>query len=43
MQSIFEKETRDEVINRINSLTADSKPLWGGNDGSTNGKTLFAL
>ena len=29
MKSIFDKKTRDEVINRINSLTANSKPLWG--------------
>jgi hypothetical protein len=29
MKSIFDKETRDEVIDRISSLTENSKPLWG--------------
>jgi hypothetical protein len=29
MKSIFDKKTRDEVINRITSLTANSQPLWG--------------
>ncbi|HSH66794.1 MAG TPA: DUF1569 domain-containing protein [Bacteroidia bacterium] len=29
MKSIFDRETRDEVINRIQSLNANSKPHWG--------------
>ena len=29
MKSIFESLTREEVINRINLLTNNSKPLWG--------------
>lgn len=29
MKSIFNKETRDEVINRINTLSVDSKSQWG--------------
>lgn len=29
MKNIFEKQITDEVIGRINQLTATSKPLWG--------------
>lgn len=29
MKSIFEAKTREEVINRIDSLTPDSKAVWG--------------
>lgn len=29
MKSIFEKSVRDEIIIRIGSLQADSKPHWG--------------
>ena len=29
MRTIFDKETRDELIARINSLNENSKPLWG--------------
>ena len=29
MKDIFKKEVTDEVINRINSLTPNSKPEWG--------------
>jgi Protein of unknown function (DUF1569) len=29
MKSTFEKPTRDELINRINTLTENSKPQWG--------------
>ena len=29
MKSIFDKNTRDELINRINSLNENSAPQWG--------------
>jgi Protein of unknown function (DUF1569) len=29
MKSIFDKTIRDEVIDRINALTPESKPRWG--------------
>src|ERR1700709_824443 len=29
MKSIFDKATRDEIINRINSLNENSKAQWG--------------
>ena len=29
MKSLFENETINEINTRINSLTEDSKPLWG--------------
>ena len=29
IKNIFDKPVVDEVINRINNLTTDSKPLWG--------------
>ncbi|MBB6110550.1 DUF1569 domain-containing protein [Mucilaginibacter lappiensis] len=29
MKSIFDQETRDELINRVNSLNIDSKAQWG--------------
>ena len=29
MKTIFDKETRDELIVRISSLNENSKPLWG--------------
>lgn len=29
MNSIFDKNTNDDFIKRINLLTQDSKPLWG--------------
>ena len=29
MKSIFDKETRSEVVDRISLLKADSKPQWG--------------
>ena len=29
MKTVFDKTTRDELISRINSLTADSAALWG--------------
>ncbi len=29
MKNIFSKEVTQEVINRITTLTSDSKPLWG--------------
>jgi hypothetical protein len=29
MKSIFNKEIREEIINRINSLTPESKAVWG--------------
>ena len=29
MKSIFDKTTRDELINRINSLNENSTPQWG--------------
>jgi Protein of unknown function (DUF1569) len=29
MKSIFDQQSRNEVIDRINSLTVNSKPLWG--------------
>jgi hypothetical protein len=29
MKSIFEKNTREGIIDRINSLTDSNKPLWG--------------
>ena len=29
MKSIFEKEIRDGLINRINSLTENSQAQWG--------------
>jgi hypothetical protein len=29
MKAIFDKTTRDELISRINSLTANSKAQWG--------------
>ncbi len=29
MKTIFDKETRDDVINRINSLNENSKAQWG--------------
>ena len=29
MKTIFDKTTRDEIIERINSLNEDSKALWG--------------
>lgn len=29
LKSVFQDETRGELINRINSLTPDSKALWG--------------
>jgi hypothetical protein len=29
MKTIFDKTTRDELINRINSLTEGNKALWG--------------
>ena len=29
MKSLFSKNDTDELISRINSLKADSKPLWG--------------
>lgn len=29
MKNIFNKKVSDEVINRINSLTAETKPHWG--------------
>ena len=29
MKNIFEKQVTNEVIGRINQLTATSKPLWG--------------
>jgi hypothetical protein len=29
MKTIFEKSTRDELIDRINMLNENSKPLWG--------------
>ena len=29
MKTIFDKATRDELIARINTLNADSKPQWG--------------
>jgi hypothetical protein len=29
MKSLLDRATRDELINRINSITEDSKPAWG--------------
>ncbi|MCP2043915.1 DUF1569 domain-containing protein [Pontibacter sp. HSC-36F09] len=29
MKSIFDKSTRDEIIARVASITADSSPQWG--------------
>lgn len=29
MKTIFDKSTRDELIQRINSLTEENKPVWG--------------
>ncbi len=29
MKSVFDKETRDELINRINTLNENSKAQWG--------------
>lgn len=29
MKTIFDKSTRDELIERINSLNENSKPIWG--------------
>ncbi|TWO31659.1 DUF1569 domain-containing protein [Seonamhaeicola sediminis] len=29
MKSLFETEAHKEILNRINKLKADSKPLWG--------------
>lgn len=29
IKNIFDKQVVDEVINRINKLTTESKPLWG--------------
>ncbi len=29
MESIFNKESNDSIIYRINKLTPDTKPLWG--------------
>lgn len=29
MKSVFDRETRDELITRINSLNENSKALWG--------------
>ena len=29
MRSIFDQQTRDELISRVNSLNADSKAQWG--------------
>lgn len=29
MKTIFEKSTRDEVLQRINSLNEENKPVWG--------------
>ncbi len=29
MKTIFEKSTRDELINRINSLNENNKAIWG--------------
>lgn len=29
MKSVFEKDTREELLQRINALTPGSKPLWG--------------
>lgn len=29
MKNLFDETARQEIINRINSLTPESKPLWG--------------
>jgi len=29
MKTIFDKSTRDELVQRINSLKEDNKPVWG--------------
>ena len=29
MKTIFDKSTRDELVQRINSLNEDDKPIWG--------------
>jgi len=29
MKTVFEKEIRDELIKRINSLSKNNTPLWG--------------
>ncbi len=32
MKTIFDKATRDELIRRIDTLNADSRPQWGKMD-----------
>ena len=32
MKNIFLKENYEEILNRLNKLSADSKPLWGKMD-----------
>jgi hypothetical protein len=33
MKTIFDKKTRDELINRINLIDENSRPLWGKMNG----------
>ncbi len=40
MQTLFDQKVHQDILTRIDRLTENSKPNWGGNGCSTNGKTL---
>lgn len=43
MKTVFDKTTRDELINRINTLNENSIAQWGQDEYLPNDKTLYTL